>query len=158
MTPLPPYRDRGARALVLLQDAALREFVATWREAKARNLSLPAVEDPDYQSLDALLRHLLRAARGYMVWMCEQLGLPDPGIEPVPDDVAADPEAYMDHVLERWRTPLAGVEEKAFHEKLYRSRWGVEYCIDAMMEHAAIHPMRHTLQLRELMGTPHPSS
>ena len=32
-----------------------------------------------------LLNHALRAARGYMVWMCEKLELPDPEIEPPPE-------------------------------------------------------------------------
>ena len=83
-TELAHYQYRGARALVLLHDKELREFLAVWRRARTANLALPATSDPDYASLEALLFHVLRAARGYMTWMCESLGLADPGIEAPP--------------------------------------------------------------------------
>jgi hypothetical protein len=33
----------------------------------------------------------------------------------------------------------------------YTSRWGQEYTIGAMLEHAVMHPMRHAFHLDELM-------
>jgi hypothetical protein len=33
----------------------------------------------------------------------------------------------------------------------YRSRWQTLYSIDAMLEHAVMHPIRHAFQLEELM-------
>jgi hypothetical protein len=33
----------------------------------------------------------------------------------------------------------------------YPSRWQTRYCIDAMLEHAVMHPIRHAFQLEELM-------
>jgi hypothetical protein len=35
---------------------------------------------------------------------------------------------------------------------LFPSRWNVHYCIDAMLEHAVMHPIRHTFQLQELLA------
>lgn len=153
MKDLQHYRYRGARALVLLHEKYMREFLDTWKQAKAANVTLPKTDDPDYLSMEHLLHHLLRAARGYMTWMCEKLGLHDPGIEPAPPPERADTEAeqYLAHVLEKWREPLANVEEPRFGEE-YPSRWKTVYCIDAMLEHAVCHPLRHTFQLRELMG------
>lgn len=86
-----------------------------------------------------------------MVWMCEQLGLPDPEIETVADaeSVSADADRYLEYVLERWRTQLAGVPEEAFFNKAYKTWWNVDYCIDAFMEHAVMHPIRHRFQLAE---------
>ena len=156
-TELAHYQYRGARALVLLHDKELREFLEVWRRARAANLTLPATSDPDYASLEALLFHVLRAARGYMTWMCESLGLADPGIEAPPpvERVAAEADRYVEHLLERWRLPLAALPEERFHEPEFRSRWGVLYCVDAMLEHAVVHPVRHAFQLRELMeGAP----
>ena len=156
---LAHYQYRGARALVLLHEKELREFLAVWRRAKAAGLGLPATSDPDYASLEALLFHVLRAARGYMTWMCESLGLDDPGIEAPPpvERVAAEADRYVEHLLERWRLPLAGLPEERFHAPEFRSRWGVLYCVDAMLEHAVVHPVRHAFQLRELLAGP-PSS
>ena len=149
----PAHSYNGARSMILLHEEHLREFVSSWREAKAAEISLPAPADPDYKSMETLLSHLLGCARGYMVWMCKVLELPDPGIDPAPspEAVEAEAETYLEHVLEGWRMPLAGVEEERFHRPEYPSGWKVLYCVDAMMEHAVMHPIRHTYQLRRLM-------
>ena len=154
MQELMRHEYRGARALILLHERYMREFLEAWRLAKAGGIALPETADPDYASLEALLRHVLGCARSYMVWTCEKLGLPDPGIEPAPDEseIEAKSTDYLEHVLERWRTQLARIPEKAFFEPTHPSRWKVEYCIDAMLEHAVMHPLRHSFQLGELMG------
>ncbi len=151
---LPPYAYGGARALVLLHEERLRRFVETWRRAKERAIALPATEDPAYVSLEALLRHVLSSAGGYMTWSCEVLGLPDPGMPPPPevDRVEHELGSHVDALLERWRTPLAEVDEERFYRPTHASRWHVEYCVDAMLEHAVMHPIRHEHQLRTLMG------
>jgi hypothetical protein len=97
---------------------------------------------------------VLNSARNYMVWMCEQLGLPDPAINPPPpvEEVEANADAYLAHLNARWRLPLAAIDEKTMSYPTYKSRWGMDYSIDAMLEHALVHPQRHTFQLEELMG------
>lgn len=151
---LPQYVYRGARTLILLHERELRKFLEVWRRAKAANITLPATDDPDYASLDHLLHHVLRAARGYMTWMCEKLELPDLDISAAPpvDVVAQDANCFLEHLLEKWREPLAVVPEEKFHRPCYPSRWGVDYCLDAMLEHAVTHPMRHAFQLEELLA------
>lgn len=150
---LPPYQYAGARALVQLHEVQLRDFLAVWREAAAARLPLPTTADPDYASLETLLRHLLAAARGYMVWCCAQLGLAEPGIPEAPpvERIAAEADAYLEQVLAGWRAPLAEVPEDRFGEE-FPSRWKTVYCIDAMLEHAVVHPMRHAFQLRRLLA------
>ena len=61
-------------------------------------------------------------------------------------------EAHLAHVMERWRGPLARVAEERFHRPSYPSRWKVDYCIDAMLEHAVMHPIRHEFQLERLLA------
>lgn len=148
-----PYRSRAVRALVLLHDEHLRHFFQAWRLAQATGVVLPSTQDPAYVSMDALGRHVFGAARGYMVWMCEVLNLPDPEIRPAPDTAALSDEAekYMEHVLDRWRTPLQDVSDEQLETPEYRSRWKTLYSIDAMLEHAVMHPIRHTFQLQEIM-------
>ena len=151
---LPDYAYNGARAMVILHDREMRRFLAAWRKAKDSGLSLPETRDRDYASLDHLLRHVLGCAAGYMVWMCEklELGAPDcPLPPPSVETMEAEADAYLDRVLAGWHEPLAGVPEKRFNEE-YTSRWNVEYCIDAMMEHAVMHPIRHRYQLEQLLG------
>ena len=148
-----PYRSRAVRALVLLHEEHLRRFIHTWRRALAASVSLPPSDDPACVSLGALGQHVLGAAGGYMVWMCEVLKLPDPGIRPAPDAAAIvrDAEEYMEHVLERWRAPLCDVSSELLETPEYPSRWQTRYCIDAMLEHAVMHPIRHAFQLDELI-------
>jgi hypothetical protein len=139
--------------MVLLHEEHLRRFAHTWRLALKNSVSLPPTEDPAYASLAALGRHVLGAAGGYMVWMCEMLKLPNPGIRPAPDaaTIVRDADDYMEHLLERWRAPLREVSDQQLETPEYPSRWQTRYCIDAMLEHAVMHPIRHAFQLDELI-------
>jgi len=121
--------------------------------ALAKSVSLPATADPAYASLEALGRHVLSAAGGYMTWMCEVLALPDPGIRPAPDvsAIVRDADDYLEHVLEQWRAPLIEVSDDILETPEYPSRWKTRYCIDSMLEHAVMHPIRHVFQLDELL-------
>jgi hypothetical protein len=96
---------------------------------------------------------VLGAAGDDMVWMCEMLRLPDPGIRSAPDAAAMvrDAEQYMEHVLERWRAPLREVPKERLETPEYASRWQTRYCIDSMLGHAVMHPIRHAFQLDELL-------
>lgn len=154
---LQPYKYNGARSLVLLHEEYLDSLLKTWREAKKINLPLPKTNDKDYKSLETVLHHIFRAARGYMVWMCENLELSDPGIDPVPspENIEQDADKYLHHLLGKWRMPLANINEDKFHSPTFKSRWGVDYCIDAMLEHAVMHPIRHEFQLRNLISKHH---
>jgi hypothetical protein len=154
----PPYRSRAVCALVLLHSEHLRRFLIVWKQARDASVELPASADPSYASLDTLLRHVFNAARGYMTWMCEVLELPDPEIQaaPEPRELSQDPDRYMEHVLERWRMPLVNVADERL-ETEYQTRWKTLYCVDAMLEHAVMHPIRHAFQLEELMRSPQAS-
>jgi hypothetical protein len=147
------YRSRAVRALVILHDEHMRRFVAVWKQARASSVALPETVDPAYASLDTLLRHVLGAARGYMVWICEVLELPDPEIRVPPEAplLSGNADSYMEHVLEQWRAPLHDVADDRLETPEYPSRWHTRYCIDSMLEHAIMHPIRHAFQLEELM-------
>ena len=144
------YRWRGARALVLLHDRAMRELIVIWRRSRAAGTRLPQSEDPAYASLETLLHHALDASRSYMMWLCRKLGLPDPAIDPAPaaDRAGEQVDRYLEHLLERWRLPLTDMEESSFfvaHKTDHE-----DMSCEAMLEHAVMHPVRHRFQLEEL--------
>ena len=87
--------------MVLLHEEHLRRFVQTWRRALAVPVTLPASADPNYASVEVLGRHVLRAAGGYLVWTCDVLKLPDPGVRPAPDaaDIVRDADSYLEHAV-----------------------------------------------------------
>lgn len=147
------FRYRGARACTILHEEAMRRFVETWKKAKAAGVTLPETKDPNYASFERLLVHVLFQAKDYMVWICEKLELPDPEIKPIPapDSVEADVDRYLEHLLQQWAKPLTEVRGRQFYNTAFTARWKVDYCIDAMMEHAVMHPTRHHFQLTELM-------
>ena len=153
MNDFPEYRYKGALALVKLHEIHLQSFYETWKQAKRLNIKLPDSDDPYYKSLDTLLYHLLRSARGYMIWTCEKLGLEDPQIKETPPAEMIEEKAVeqLAHLFKQWRLPLANVEPELFEDKVYKSNWSVEYCIDAMLEHAVMHPIRHEFQLKNLI-------
>lgn len=147
------YKYNGAKALVILHEIHLRSFYKTWQEAKKVGVELPETDDPYYKSLETLLYHLLRSARGYMVWICKQLNLPDPQIDeaPLPEIVVEKAESYLDYLMEKWNYPLKDVPQEKFEDKVYKSNWDVDYSIEAMLEHAVMHPIRHEFQLKNLI-------
>ena len=149
-----PYSSRAVRAMVLLHEEHLRRFVQTWRLAMSVPVILSPTRDPNYASLGGLGRHVLSAAGGYLVWMCEVLRFPDPGVRPAPDAIAivGDADGYTEHVLERWGAEaLRKISDEQLETPEYPSRWGTRYCIDSMLEHAVMHPIRHAFQLDELI-------
>ena len=154
MPELDDYRYRGARALVLLHERHLRIFLERWREARAAGISLPKTDNPHYESLQALLRHPMNSARGYLTWICEKLELPTPDLPQVPpaSEIEQRVDRYLEELLRGWREPLRGVAPERFGDRTYTARWGQEYTIGAMLEHAVMHPIRHTFQLEELMA------
>jgi len=147
------YSFGGARALIALHEQHMRSFLETWQKAKKAGVILPQTTDPSYKSMETLLWHSLKASRGYIIWICQKLELPDPGIDPLPElehmELAA--EAFLAHLLERWELPLRDVPEDRFFDRTYASNWETEYCIEAMLEHAVMHPIRHEFQLVNMM-------
>jgi len=154
MNDFPEYHYKGASTLIKLHEIHLRSFFETWKEAKNLNVKLPVTDDPYYKSLDTLLYHLFRSARGYMVWMCKQLNLSDPEIDeaPLPEIVMDSAESYLEYLIDKWKFPLKDVQPEKFENEVYKSNWGVDYCIDAMLEHAVMHPTRHQYQLKNLIA------
>ncbi len=143
----------GAAALTTLHERHLREFLETWRAAVERGVELPVTEDPNYASMETLLAHVLGCAASYLNWICAQLGLPErvADVRPAPEGLAARADAYLESVLEAWAEPLEGLTEERAYAPAHASRWGPPYCLDAMLEHAVMHPIRHSQQLRRLM-------
>ena len=127
--------------------------MATWRTFLAGGHTLPESEDPDYADPYLLLRHILGAAAGYLRWSCEKLGEEEPLVPVLPDTGRpAEVDTWLEELFAAWRKPFRELEEEPFHEPAHLSRWGVPYVVDAMLEHAVMHPMRHRFQLEELMA------
>ena len=51
------FQSRGVFALVQLHEHEMRTLYRIWLEVKKRGITLPKTDDPDYASLDHLMRH-----------------------------------------------------------------------------------------------------
>ena len=149
------FKSRGVRALAILQLVEMDRLFAVWKKAKRLRVKLPASRDPAYKDLDQLMRHPLRSCRGYLTWLCVKLDRPDPCVPdpPEPKDVAKLGAAYL-RVLDRaWQRHMAWVPNKVLESpRIHITRWGAPMTVEAMLEHALTHPMRHRLQLEELIA------
>jgi uncharacterized damage-inducible protein DinB len=152
--PREAWTYAGARALVHLHEVELRRFMGVWQQAKSAGVCMPAGSDAHAASLDTLLFHVLRAAGAYMAGLCQWLDLPAPDLPtpPVLEHVADEGAQHLDDLLAVWRTTLTGVTEEQVERTTGETPWGVTYCVDALLEHAVMHPMRHSLQLEQLLA------
>src|ERR1041385_1483642 len=80
------FKSRAVRSLVELHDHELRAFLETWRRFVASDKPMPdAHGDKSYQHRDALIGHVLMAARGYLTWMGDMLARPVTDVDTTKD-------------------------------------------------------------------------
>ena len=149
------FKSRGVRALVILQRTEMERLFVVWKKARRAGVKLPATSDPSYENFDVLMFHGLRACRGYLTWLCEVLNRPDPRVPPPPDaeKVATQGAAYLKTLAKAWEKHMAWASTRTLDSpRVYTSRWGAPMTVEAMLEHAVAHPMRHRFQLEELLA------
>ncbi len=148
------FKSNAVRSCVELHEIELRRFHDTWLAFRASGAPLPATDDPSYESNEHLAGHVLRSSRNYLTWIGDCVGRPVTDLDPETDPVtiAGRGAAFMEEVLAGWRRHLASLEDSELAPVKYKSRWGEDYSIEQMLEHAIVHPMRHRIQLERLAG------
>lgn len=147
------YKYGGAQTLVELHEEEIKLFCLTWKSAKQIGLKLPTTDDPNYNSLEDLMIHVLNWSKRYLEWIVENLELEHSSIESPPKhhEVPNNLDSYVEKLLKWWETPLVNVADHKFYDKTYNAPWKIDYCIDAMLEHAVMHPVRHRKQLEKFI-------
>ncbi|HTF58159.1 MAG TPA: DinB family protein [Planctomycetota bacterium] len=154
MTEPAVFASRAVRSIVELHEQEWRRFFETWDRFIAAGAPMPdARGDADYQSPDHLVGHVARAARNYLTWIGEQLGRPVKDVDLEKDSLKIAPRVreFVAEVLAAWRRHLPAVEDADLEPATYKSRWGTPMSIEAMLEHAVVHPMRHRIQLERIL-------
>ena len=150
------FKSRAVRSLVELHEIEMRRFLETWARFVASGAPMPEARgDADYQSRDHLVAHVVRAARNYLTWIGEQLGRPVKDVDMETDSLKIAPRfnEFIEGILAAWRRHLPAVEDAELEPATYKSRWGVLFSIESMLEHAVVHPMRHRYQLEKILTT-----
>jgi len=153
------FKSNAVRSCVELHETELNRFYDTWQAFRASSTPLPDTDDPSYQSADHLGGHVFQSARSYLTWIGECVKRPVTDLDVDTDlvSLARTGRAFVDAVLEAWRRQLALLEDAELAPSVYQSRWGEDYNIEQMLEHAVVHPMRHRIQLERLMAQRGPS-
>ncbi|HEY3381185.1 MAG TPA: hypothetical protein VGK32_05410 [Vicinamibacterales bacterium] len=148
------FKSNAVRSCVELHEIELRRFHVTWEAFRTSGAALPKTDDPSYASPDHLGGHIFRAARNYLSWIGQCVGRPvtDVDTDTDPLSIARKGGAFVDEVLTAWRRHLAVLTDDELSPAIYKSRWGEDYNIEQMLEHAVVHPMRHRIQLERLMA------
>jgi uncharacterized damage-inducible protein DinB len=151
---MPVFKSNAVRSCVELHEIELNRYCETWEAFRVSGTPLPETDDPSYQSADHLGGHVFRSARSYLIWIGECVKRPVTGLDSDADPVsiAHKGRAFVDVVLEAWRRQLAQLDDAELAPGTYKSRWGEDYNIEQMLEHAVVHPMRHRIQLERLMA------
>jgi hypothetical protein len=148
------FKSNAVRSCVELHEIEIDRFLDTWDAFRASGLPLPKTDDPRYESPDHLRGHVCRAARNYLVWIGECVERPVTDLDSDTDllAIARKGRPFVDEVLAAWRRHLALLEDAELAPHVFKSRWGDDYNIEQMLEHAVVHPMRHRIQLERLMA------
>lgn len=148
------FTSNAVRSCVELHETEMNRFYEVWLAFRASGAALPTSADSNYASTNHLGGHVLRAARNYLTWIGDTVGRPITDVDLDTDtvSVASKGRAFLDEVLAGWRRHLAAVDARELMEITRKSRWGQDYTVEQMLEHAIVHPMRHRVQLERLMG------
>jgi len=148
------FKSNAVRSCVELHEIELRRFCDVWEKFRASGPPLPETDDPSYQSAEHLGGHVFRAARNYLTWIGEFVNRPVTDVDSDTDavSIARKGRVFMDGVLAAWRRHLALLENGELTPATRKSRWGEDYNIEQMLEHAVVHPMRHRIQLERLLS------
>jgi len=148
------FKSNAVRSCVELHEMELRRFYEVWEAFRVSATRLPQTDDPSYESAEHLGGHVFRAARNYLTWIGEFVNRPvtDLDADTDPARIAGKGRVFVDEVLAAWRRHLALLEDRELTPATRKSRWGEDYSIEQMLEHAVVHPMRHRIQLERLMS------
>jgi uncharacterized damage-inducible protein DinB len=148
------FKSNAVRSCVELHEVEMGRFYEVWQRFCASGIPLPKTDDPSYQSAEHLGGHVFRAARNYLTWIGECVNRPVTDVDPEADaaKIARKGRAFVDEIFAAWRRHLAPLEDGDLTPATRKSRWGEDYTIEQMLEHAVVHPMRHRVQLERLMS------
>lgn len=147
----------AVNALIEEWDRSRRELVDVLPRIRATELE--GGEPLDESRARGILIHVLRAGYGYATWIREVLGLPK--IERSGDPKSLAGREAFQRAFEELRDYFVRALEPLTDAAIdgpgsgqppphFKSRWGEDYGIEQMLEHAICHNLRHRRQLARM--------
>ena len=147
---------------------AVRALLEEWDRARLGIVDLlPRIRATELEGGDALdetrargiLIHVLRSGYGYATWICDMLELPKPARSVDPKTLAGreafqrgfhDLREFFFQALEPLTDAHLDPTPDTAPPPHFKARWGEDYGIEQMLEHAICHNLRHRRQLSRL--------
>jgi hypothetical protein len=150
-------RRNAVEALLDEWDRARRQLVDLL--PRLGDAALTSGDPLDETAPRGIMVHVLRTGYGYAMWICDVLELPK--LERKLDPKTLSGLAAFQHGLDDMRdyffaalAPLHDAQldgpARGTPPAHFRSRWGEDYGVEQMLEHAICHLLRHRRQLERL--------
>jgi len=110
-------------------------------------------KDEDCRSAQTIMSHVVRSAYGYADYIREQFSIPSNRPQPRLLSQQESPE-QLDAALRYTAETLEGrweMSDKEISATVIRSRWGVVYNVESLLEHAIVHILRHRRQVEKFI-------
>ena len=153
------YRENGAIGALLDEYekavVELQTLLKTISQEELISLVDQETKDPDCVSIQSILTHVVRAGYGYVVairqFLGEQVAYPTSVIlDSVEDYEKALKEMfqYNEQLFDDY--PDLKIEEYDTLNKI-NVRWGQQYDVEQLLEHAIVHILRHRRQIERFL-------
>ena len=110
-------------------------------------------KDEDCRSIQTIITHVVRAGYGYADYIREVFSIPSTRPESVPVSYG-EAVAKIDYMLAYTVQTLEGkweMKDEEIEGMAIKSRWGVTYNLEQLLEHAIVHILRHRRQVERFL-------
>lgn len=151
---LEDYRKGAVGSLLDEYEKALSELKSVLQTVGAADYSRVVEGEAEHcRSIQVIMNHVVRAGYGYSKYMRDALSM-----ESLPFEDRQIPAAESAAELNKMFACTAAIfesERQITDEEMeaifFKTRWGINYNIDQLFEHAIVHVLRHRRQIQKFL-------
>jgi uncharacterized damage-inducible protein DinB len=150
------YRKGGVGAMMDEYERAASELkllIGLISEDDFNRIVDTQTKDEDCRSIQTIITHVVRAGYGYADYIREVFSIPSTRPESVPVSYG-EAVAKIDYMLAYTVQTLEGkweMKDEEIEGMAIKSRWGVTYNLEQLLEHAIVHILRHRRQVERFL-------
>ena len=151
---LEQYRKGAIGSLLDEYEKALLELKSVLRNVDAADYArVVEGEAAHCRSIQIIMNHVVRAGYGYSKYIRDALSM---DCQPIEDKQIPQTEigAEIDKMFAYTAAIFEGkreITDEEMEEIFFKTRWGVNYNIDQLLEHAIVHVLRHRRQIQKFL-------
>lgn len=138
---------------------AVEELIQTIQTLSEKQLCTivdKQTNDPDCQSIQSVLTHVIRSGYGYIIYIENHIGISKPRPEKVSynsvNNYINELRFMFSYAMNFFQqNPQLPIEELDNTKKI-NVNWGQQYDIEQLLEHAIVHILRHRRQIEKFVA------